>query len=149
MHTLQPSKSKPDISRAGGVVCRKKGDQLEYLLVRATRAPNEWVLPKGHIEPAETMEQTAVREVREETGVQARIGPVLGVIEYTVADELVTIQFYLMQSVKEGKPSEKREHQWFPLAEALQKATHRQTRELLQEADTKMRTVTDDDYSLG
>jgi 8-oxo-dGTP pyrophosphatase MutT (NUDIX family) len=133
----------PRISRAGGVVYRKGDTGPEYLLVQASRAPNEWVLPKGHIEPGETMQETAVREVREETGVWARMGPRLEPIQYIVDDEAVTVQFYLMRSVEEGKASEKREHQWFQLAEALQKASHSQTRELLQEADRRMKTAAD------
>jgi len=137
MRILQPSQPRSDISRAGGVVWRKVNNQVEYLLVRATRAPNEWVLPKGHIEPGETMQEAAVREVHEETGVRARIGPPLDVMRYTVADEPVTVQFYLMRSLKEGKAGEKREHKWFPLHEALQKATHPQTQRLLELADQR------------
>lgn len=137
MHTLHPSQPKSDISRAGGVVWRKVNNQVQYLLVRATRAPNEWVLPKGHVEPGETIQEAALREVREETGVRARIGPPLDVMEYAVADEHVTVQFYLMRSLKEGKAGEKREHKWFPLHEALQKATHPQTQRLLELADQR------------
>ncbi|HEV2379428.1 MAG TPA: NUDIX domain-containing protein [Terriglobia bacterium] len=133
-----PGSDVPDISRAGGVVYRNRDNRPEYLLVQATSAPNEWVLPKGHIELGETMQETAVREVHEETGVWASIGPPLDVMRYTVADEPVTVQFYLMHSLREGKAGEKREHKWFPLHEALQKATHPQTRRLLELADRQM-----------
>ena len=43
----------------------------------------DWVLPKGKIEPGETHEEAALREVREETGVKATIGKYLGEIHYT------------------------------------------------------------------
>ena len=41
-----------------------------------------WSMPKGHIEKGETAEQTAIREVNEETGIQARVLHKLGVIDY-------------------------------------------------------------------
>ena len=46
-------------SHAGGVVRRGKGKSREYLLVQASKNPNEWVLPKGHIEPSESAEAAA------------------------------------------------------------------------------------------
>jgi 8-oxo-dGTP pyrophosphatase MutT (NUDIX family) len=42
----------------------------------------DWCLPKGHLEPGETPEQAAVREVEEETGLTTRIERFLGVIDY-------------------------------------------------------------------
>ena len=43
----------------------------------------DWVLPKGKVEPGETHEETALREVKEETGVKASIDKYLGEIHYT------------------------------------------------------------------
>src|SRR5262249_3819711 len=59
-------------TRAGGVVFRRRRNGIEYLLVEAKSKPNEWVLPKGHIEEGEDHRETAVREVYEESGVWAR-----------------------------------------------------------------------------
>ena len=61
-----------------------------------------WVLPKGTVEPGEEHRQTAVREVREETGVDARIVKYVGKIQYTftVPDDVVEkdVYWYLMMS---------------------------------------------------
>ena len=66
---------------AGGVVFRlRDGGGFEVVLIRTHEG--RWQLPKGWVEAGEAMEQTAVREVREEAGVDAEpVGP-LGTIEY-------------------------------------------------------------------
>src|SRR5262249_41445497 len=65
---------RPDgLTHAGGVVFRKRNGAVEYLLVQASKDRTQWVLPKGHIEPGEEPRETAVREVKEETGHWARV----------------------------------------------------------------------------
>ena len=54
---------------AGGVVVRRRGDTVEVLLVHRPRY-DDWTLPKGKVDPGETDEQAARREVLEETGLQ-------------------------------------------------------------------------------
>jgi ADP-ribose pyrophosphatase YjhB (NUDIX family) len=126
------------ISHAGGVVFRHRTDQVEYLLVQAKNAPQEWVLPKGHIEAWERMEETAVREVREETGVWARIKDKLNTISFAVNGEPAKAQFFLMEAVEAGKPNEERENVWLPLTQALGRASYEETRNLLELAEQKI-----------
>jgi 8-oxo-dGTP pyrophosphatase MutT (NUDIX family) len=134
----QPAKG--EVSHAGGVVFRQSEDKvIKYLLVQAKKEPQNWVLPKGHIEPWERKKETAVREVYEETGVWARVleelngGPVI--IQRPHADRPDIVQFYRMEALEEGKPNENRGRQWLPLEEAIQCATHEQTRTLLELAE--------------
>lgn len=135
----QPSIVSPgNPSHAGGVVIKKIAHQpAQYLLVEASNDSREWVLPKGHVERGETLEETAVREVHEETGVWARCGPPLHIARYTVAEELVTVQFYLMEAVQDRKARGERKHEWLPIEDALQRATHPETKELLRLADER------------
>jgi ADP-ribose pyrophosphatase YjhB (NUDIX family) len=123
-------------SHAGGVVVRrKKKKPIEYLLVRAKGKPQEWVLPKGHIEPGESIRETAVREVREETGVWARVEDQLSDSSFTVKEQLVKVRYYIMEAEEEGKPIEKgRDPNWLQLEEALQRASHDNIRSALQAA---------------
>ena len=119
-------------THAGGVVFRERSPEREYLLTEASKDPGTWVLPKGHIEPGEDAPRCAIREVREETGVWARILRELEVIEYTVEGKKVRVRFYLMEGVEEGRPEDRdRRHVWLPLAEALDKVTHPENREVL------------------
>jgi 8-oxo-dGTP pyrophosphatase MutT (NUDIX family) len=62
---------------AGGLVVRDSS-----ILLISTQSGRRWQLPKGHIEAGETPEETAVREVREETGVTGRVVAPLPGVEY-------------------------------------------------------------------
>ena len=66
---------------AGGVVSRHASGQAEVAMVRVG-PKRRWQLPKGIVDEGEKPEETAVREVREEAGVNARIAAPLDTIEY-------------------------------------------------------------------
>jgi len=68
---------------AGGVVYRKVGSRYEFLIGKHS-GYHKWVLPKGLVEKGESLMETAVREVKEEVGVEARIANMspLKVVEY-------------------------------------------------------------------
>ena len=68
---------------AGGLIFRRAGDDrhIEFLLISDSKG--RWTIPKGHIESGETPEETAVREVIEETGiVDMRVIEWLGKIHF-------------------------------------------------------------------
>lgn len=124
-------------SHAGGGVYRHDADQVKYLLVQAKNSAQEWVLPKGHVDPGERMQETAVREVREEAGVWARVEGELKPVSFVVSGATVEVQFYLMEELAEGKASETRKHTWLPLDKALGQATHTESKDLLRLAEQK------------
>jgi 8-oxo-dGTP pyrophosphatase MutT (NUDIX family) len=64
---------KPTVRAAGGAVWRRVPTGVEVVLVHRP-AYDDWAFPKGKLEPGETDEQAAVREVREETGLSCRLG---------------------------------------------------------------------------
>lgn len=65
---------------AGGVVFRKVGEEIQILLIRDRFG--KITLPKGHQEAGESMEQTAVREIEEETGILGKIITKIDTISY-------------------------------------------------------------------
>lgn len=96
-----------------------------------------WSLPKGHIETGETAEQTAIREVAEETGIQGTVVAPLGKIDYWFVSEgkriHKTVHHYLLRSVG-GELSdadyEVSEVAWVPLHELPRKLTYSDERRL-------------------
>ncbi|MGH2525158.1 MAG: NUDIX domain-containing protein, partial [Actinomycetota bacterium] len=74
-------KTRTEIS-AGGVVYRRVQDDVEICLAarRTRRGDLAWGLPKGLIEREEAPEEAALREVAEETGLQAEIDQDLGTV---------------------------------------------------------------------
>jgi 8-oxo-dGTP pyrophosphatase MutT (NUDIX family) len=119
---------------AGGVVYRrleaegapKQGDLEIVLASRRTRAGKlAWGLPKGIIDPGEEAEQTALREVREETGLTAKIEDSLGSLSYFYVWEGTRISklvhFFLMRATggdTDDHDDEMEEVRWFPARSA-------------------------------
>ncbi len=70
------------VGAAGGVPWRRAGDgSLEVLVIHRPRY-GDWTFPKGKLDPGETWEEAAVREVREETGLDVTLGVELPSTEY-------------------------------------------------------------------
>ena len=113
---------------------RRRDAHVWFLLVSARRQPEQFVLPKGHIEPGESVEDAACREVLEEAGVVARIVERLGRIHYGSERTGICAQFFLMEFVSEGTSSEGRRRAWLSVDEAIAAIPFDDTKQLLREA---------------
>ena len=67
---------------AGGVLVRKAGEAWEVAVIQPNGKPKVRALPKGHLDPGETPEATALRETREETGLTGKSVGKLGDVKY-------------------------------------------------------------------
>ena len=141
------TKTRREIS-AGGVVYRREADGIEVLLAarRTRRGELAWGLAKGGIEPDESVEDAAVREVREETGIDADIEVSLGETRYFYVWEDVrvrkTVHFFLMHATGgdvDDHDDEMEDVRWFPLERALKRAAYRGEREVLARAAEHLR----------
>lgn len=109
---------------AGGVVFRREGDDIAVLLC-GRRDPPLWCLPKGTPDAGEAVRDTALREVREETGWRCRLKKRIGKAQYRFQHEgrrvFKTVHWFLMDPVaREGEPDpvEILDARWRSLAEA-------------------------------
>ena len=115
---------------AGGVVYRRVNSHVEVALCGRNHPPT-WNLPKGTPDEGETAEQTALREVREETGLEVRADADLGTIEYWFmkpgARVHKRVKFYLMEAVGGSVDQHDVEFDrvaWFPIEEVTQRLTY-------------------------
>ncbi len=143
---MKPASLKRQTS-SGGVIYRRTKDSVDVALV-SVRGGRFWCLPKGIVDRGETPELTAVREVKEESGLSGRIVDKLGDIAYWyyIRGEnskcRKTVHFYLMEYVG-GSTSqhdfEVDEAVWYPIDEALQKVSFRGDKSILEKAVSKLR----------
>jgi len=115
-----------DVS-AGGVITRFNGHTMEVVLVGRVR-PERWTIPKGTPITGETLEETAMREVREETGLSVRILERLGDITYWFSARGVrhhkTVHFYLLEALGGNTEDHDWENdfvEWVPADEAVRR----------------------------
>ena len=121
---------------------------VPYVALIATRKKTRWGLPKGAVAAGETSEQAALREVLEETGLEAAIVKPLDTIEYffRAGDVLIRkrVDFYLMTYISgELTPqlSEVDDVEWVELSEAIQRASFDSERKLLEQAQQEIDAI--------
>lgn len=140
---------------AGGVVykrslrpsgLRKEKGKVEFLVVQHS-GHHRWVLPKGWIDPGETKEQTATREVKEEAGVDAEIEEYLG--EFTIfytnphppagGEKIRKTSHYFLMKYKAGNPAkdlgwEMEDFTWLDLDATVKKLDYPGEKKMVEKA---------------
>lgn len=75
----------------------------DHKVVSLRRKNGVWLMPKGHVDAGETLEEAAVREVWEETGLEVRVGAPLGVTEYSFIEDGVfhrkKVSWFYMEAI--------------------------------------------------
>ena len=144
------SRSNVKVVSAGGLVFRETGNLIETLLCARVRpgfqgedAPLTWRLPKGTPETGETVEQTARREVQEETGVHVNVlAPITSIRYFFVGhDDGIrydkTVYFYLMEPMGGSTSDHDAEFdvvEWCSYEEAVELLEYDNEREVLEAA---------------
>ena len=138
--------SRSEVS-AGGVVYRHEDDATQLALAarRTRRGDLAWGLAKGAIEPGESEEQAAVREVLEETGLEVEVESDLGDIRYLYVWEGVRVRkrvhFFLMRAIGgdvTNHDAEMEDVRWFPLRAAIKRAAYKGEREVIERAVARL-----------
>jgi len=134
-----------EISAGGVIIDVHNGVARIAVIARRNRAGRvEWCLPKGHLESNETLEETAAREVAEETGIVGRVLAPLGTIDYWFSASGTRIHkivhHFLLEATGgelsiEGDPdAEAIDVAWFPLGDVQAHLTFPNERRIAQVA---------------
>jgi len=129
---------------AGGVTLRRTQRGLEVVLI-SVGDPPRWQLPKGLVDPGETPEIAALREVREEAGVVATLSTLIDKVEYWYqskrGNERIRyhkfVNFFLMwyqSGDVADHDSEVHEARWFPIADATRALAFRSEQSIIEKA---------------
>jgi 8-oxo-dGTP pyrophosphatase MutT (NUDIX family) len=136
---------------AGGVLVRTVRGRPMVAAIRPRGKPaGLWALPKGRVDPGESPAETAVREVREETGVSGRLVEKLGDVRYVYARRgeriFKIVSFFLLRAgsgrigeIEEEMRIEVAEARWLPLADAPQLLAYGGEREMAAKALARLR----------
>lgn len=146
---------------AGGLVVAERADGPWVVLIahRSTGGALQWTLPKGGLEKGESLTGAAVREVREETGLDAEVIDEMGVVDYWFVwrpDHVRYHKFvhYFLMAHRGGdmadRDNEAEDVVWLHYDEALDRLTHPNERALVVAADlAKVTSGTSDRRAAG
>jgi 8-oxo-dGTP pyrophosphatase MutT (NUDIX family) len=136
---IKPGRVERAVS-AGGVVYRIGGRGLEVVIC-GRDSDGVWGLPKGTPDPGETLEETAIREVTEETGLEVRIIEKVGVVQYWFAADGVRynkrVHHFLMEPIGGDIASHDEEYdrvEWRPLDDAMKTLTFKNDKDMVAKA---------------
>ena len=132
---------------AGGILVKRIKGRPHVAAIRPQGKPEGlWALPKGNLDPGESPAETAVREVREETGVEGRLVEKLGDVKYTYTRRngvrvFKVVSFYLLTAgrgrlgeIEERMRIEVADARWLPLDEAPRLLAYGGEREMARKA---------------
>jgi 8-oxo-dGTP diphosphatase len=129
-----------EVFAAGGVVWRRGADGIEVALVHRPKY-DDWSVPKGKLDPGESFEDAALREVEEETGMRCELGAFLDEVEYRDHKDREKVVRYWAMEAGDGDfapHDEVDELRWVALEEAPSLLTYDFDRRLVERlrADT-------------
>ena len=128
--------SRAEVHAAGGIVVRSGAGGVEVAVVHRPKY-DDWTLPKGKLDPGESFEEAALREVEEETSLACRLGPELSATRYRDHKDRSKIVRWWAMEVNEEIPFEPNDEvdelRWLAPKKAAKLLTYPRDAELAQE----------------
>lgn len=139
------NRMKYDIISAGGVVYHRKNGKMFYLLLKHSGGKKHWDLPKGHLDKGESIEECAIREVIEETGLKKHELIFKGELDHKNIyskfyklrkSKIKVVHLFLFESMSEKiiLSHEHSKFKWLEIQEIETKLTYQTSRPAFEEA---------------
>lgn len=122
---------------------RERDSKVFYLVVSSSDGFN-WVLPKGHIDPGETPEIAALRELQEEAGIVGEIVEPLSARHFIKTRQDASVQYFLVRELGQAEPIEERTIRWEAESAAFALLSFAEAKAALLEGATMLRKLSSD-----
>jgi 8-oxo-dGTP diphosphatase len=134
MKSSKIDKPQAVIRAAGALLWQYRDSDLQLALVHRERY-DDWTLPKGKLKKSETWQQAALREVKEETGYDARVLDFAGALAYEAKGKPKVVRYWhmLAQGEPEEPDSEVDTVLWLPIDKAIERLHYPLEKALLEE----------------
>lgn len=121
-----------NINKAGAIVRKIENNEVYILLLHLIKH-DYWLFPKGHMEEGESAEDTAKREILEETGLTVEIVKQLGNVTYPDADKNEVNLTLFLAEISSGEQKSEEGHNlvWMTIDEAIKKLTYKNLQDFL------------------
>ena len=136
---------------AGGAVYKTQDNKTYWLIIKPRPSKlfptHRFQLPKGHIQEGESIENAAIREVHEETGINGRIVSKIGYSKYPLKigeERVFKIVTYFLMTYASGQPTENDEVEkilWLPYEEAYKIITNTGEKSILEKASKMLKSL--------
>jgi len=144
----ETSSQKTEIrTSAGGVIFKKEKNDITVALILRNEG-KVWCLPKGLIDEGETSEETALREIKEETGLNGQILGKIDSIDYWFTFENTkihkTVHFYLVKHLggnTKDHDSEVEDVKWFAIDNAIETLTYENEIKIMRKAKAECQKI--------
>ncbi|MBC8060663.1 MAG: NUDIX domain-containing protein [Clostridiaceae bacterium] len=129
----------------GAVIYKENKGEVQYLII-SHQGDGHWCFPKGHQEKKETEEETAIREIKEETGLKVKlVSDFRTQIEYFPKKNISKEVIFFLAKVKEEvvtiQLEEISDFKWLGYDEALNRITYERSREVLEKVNSYLKAI--------